>query len=78
MVKTKYFISILSKILLLVLLALNIAESNICHNNKPCRGRGGCFVIEETLQPSFLSTQCVCTRGFSGRWCQFAGKENKN
>ena len=74
--KIKYLTSIWSQILLVVLLTFNKAESNICEDNKPCQGRGGCFIIEEASQSSFLSTKCVCTRGYRGRWCQFVGKEN--
>ena len=62
------------KILLLVLFAFSKAEYKMCFDNKPCQNRGGCITNEETLQPSFLSTKCVCARGYSGRWCQFQGK----
>jgi hypothetical protein len=71
MVRIKYFLQY-CKIGLLVLFALNKA-ADICHDNKPCQDRGGCFIIEETEQ-GFLSTYCVCVRGYSGRWCQFQGK----
>lgn len=63
-------------ILLFVLYALNKAESNhLCQDDEPCQGRGGCFIIAGTTEPSFLSTKCVCTGGYSGRWCQFDGKK---
>ncbi len=72
MVRSKDFTSMLSAILLLLL--LNKVESDICQDNKPCQDRGGCFISEETSKPNFLSTKCVCVRGYSGRWCQLEGK----
>lgn len=51
----------------------NYVEGGICDDDKPCLGRGGCYVMKRKLDQTFASSKCVCTKGYTGRWCQFKG-----